>query len=219
MISKIRVGNYGVGNTYMKVKKCLLCEGKNNESHLIMKCPELAVARTSTNITEFIEKNRHLDDSHGHKLLRTFLDPSKDVRATLQSRIQDVVYILKTWDIKVKKLKDEDETFCYCKQSNDSQKPMVQCDKCSNWFHFSCTGLDSDFASLDEWYCKHCIVVVADCTRLCTCGDEFDPNKQTIMCRGTCKTLYHPECVGVDLGSLSEEYANNWKCTNCSNYD
>ena len=58
MISKIRAGNYGVGNTYMKVKKCVLCEGKNNESHLIMKCPELSLARVSTSIPKFIEKNK-----------------------------------------------------------------------------------------------------------------------------------------------------------------
>ena len=56
MISKIRAGNYGVGNTYKKVKKCILCEGKNNESHLIMKCPELAVARVSTNILILLKR-------------------------------------------------------------------------------------------------------------------------------------------------------------------
>ena len=215
MISKIRAGNYGVGNTYKKVKKCILCEGKNNESHLIMKCPELAVARVSTNIPEFIEKNKHLDDIDGHKLLRTFLDPSKDVRATLGSRVQEVVFILKTWEMKVNNLKGKDETFCYCKQTNDCQKPMVQCDKCSNWFHFECTGLDSDFASLDEWYCKHCDFIVTDSSRLCTCADEFDPNRQTIMCMGSCKALYHPECVGVDLGLMPTEDVNKWKCNEC----
>ena len=139
------------------------------------------------------------------------------MRSTLQSRVQDIVYILKTWDVKVKILNDEKETFCYCQQNNDSQKPMVQCDKCSEWFHFSCTGLDSDFASLDEWYCKHCEIVVADVARHCTCGDEFDPNKQTIKCRGPCGVLYHPECVGVDLETMSEEDGNNWECAECSN--
>ena len=173
IISRIRAGNYGVGNTYKKIKKCLLCEGKNNESHLIMKCPELAVVRNATRVNHFIDLNKQLNDDQGCKLLRKFLDPKTNIRVTLENRVQDIVYILKTWEVKVKTLQGEEETFCYCRQNNDAKRPMVQCDMCSDWFHFECAGLSNDFATLEEWFCQKCS------------RDSSDPSKESANAMST----------------------------------
>lgn len=45
---------------------------------------------------------------------------------------------------------DKEETlklFCICKRPDDQQRPMIQCDNCSNWFHFDCIGLNPVFLS------------------------------------------------------------------------
>ena len=206
-----------MGNTYKRIKKCILCDGKNNESHLIMKCPELAVVRNATNIYDFIERNKQINDDEGHKLLKEFLNPKKNIRATLEIRVQDIAHILKSWEAKVKTLEGGDETMCYCKSTNVIKRPMVQCDMCSDWFHFECAGLGHDFASLDEWFCQKCVRDTSDLSKLCTCADEFDPGRETIMCKGQCKALYHPECVGIDLTNMPVENINKWMCINCVN--
>ncbi len=34
------------------------------------------------------------------------------------------------------------ELFCVCRMPDDGVRPMIQCDSCSDWFHFDCVGID-----------------------------------------------------------------------------
>lgn len=34
------------------------------------------------------------------------------------------------------------QQFCICKGPDDGIRSMIQCDKCENWFHFDCVGID-----------------------------------------------------------------------------
>ncbi|KAJ8663629.1 hypothetical protein O0I10_000875 [Lichtheimia ornata] len=46
--------------------------------------------------------------------------------------------------------------YCIC-QKPYTGDPMVQCDKCSNWFHCACVDLDPDEADdIDTWMCNEC---------------------------------------------------------------
>ncbi|SCV72176.1 BQ2448_4870 [Microbotryum intermedium] len=42
--------------------------------------------------------------------------------------------------------------YCIC-LGLAGEQPMIQCDHCSNWFHFSCVGIDDDTAAMIESYC------------------------------------------------------------------
>ena len=48
------------------------------------------------------------------------------------------------------------QSFCYCKRkATDS---MVQCERCNEWYHFSCLGLsDQDVDNIDHFYCNECL--------------------------------------------------------------
>ncbi|KAJ1562317.1 hypothetical protein HK096_011402 [Nowakowskiella sp. JEL0078] len=53
------------------------------------------------------------------------------------------------------------ELYCICKQPFDERKPMIGCDFCEDWFHFSCVGLEADkVASIDKYACPGCEVRV-----------------------------------------------------------
>lgn len=43
------------------------------------------------------------------------------------------------------KLKEEinkEPIFCICKKPDDNTRPMIECESCSDWFHFDCIGLN-----------------------------------------------------------------------------
>ena len=77
-ISKIRAGNFGVGNTFEGIKDCQLCgaTNMNHESHIIIKCKNLKEVREATDVAEFCRNNANLDNDSGHIILRTYLDQS-----------------------------------------------------------------------------------------------------------------------------------------------
>jgi hypothetical protein len=119
LISKVRAGNYGVGNTYMKIKNCQLCGvvNMNHESHLIMKCEELKEGRCTTDIGQFNEGSPTEDDISGHRALRNYLDPKNKLVETLAKRAQYIQHILKTWEKKVNEMPGtKPKTYCHCKQ-------------------------------------------------------------------------------------------------------
>ncbi|XP_058817217.1 uncharacterized protein LOC131680521 [Topomyia yanbarensis] len=45
---------------------------------------------------------------------------------------------------------------CVACQRPDSDDNLVACDKCSNWWHFSCAGV-TDSVKLVKWMCRHCL--------------------------------------------------------------
>ena len=46
--------------------------------------------------------------------------------------------------------------FCVCQLPESYDSNMIQCDKCSLWYHFKCMNLHSDSTVPDTWYCSTC---------------------------------------------------------------
>ena len=47
--------------------------------------------------------------------------------------------------------------YCICKQPNDSNKPMIGCDFCKNWYHFACLKLDPlKTKAIKKYKCPMC---------------------------------------------------------------
>jgi hypothetical protein len=44
-------------------------------------------------------------------------------------------------DRELDKLKEYSKPYCLCRRAYDEQIPMLECDKCGEWFHFECVGL------------------------------------------------------------------------------
>ncbi|GAA5820104.1 hypothetical protein JCM11251_005482 [Rhodosporidiobolus azoricus] len=57
--------------------------------------------------------------------------------------------------------------YCVCLGYDTGEQPMIQCEHCSNWFHFSCVGLTDEIASKIEAYsCDMCEQMGMGSTRL-----------------------------------------------------
>ncbi|GAA5885960.1 hypothetical protein JCM6882_004214 [Rhodosporidiobolus microsporus] len=57
--------------------------------------------------------------------------------------------------------------YCVCLGYDTGEQPMIQCEHCSNWFHFSCVGLTDSVASKIEAYsCDMCEQMGMGSTRL-----------------------------------------------------
>ena len=48
---------------------------------------------------------------------------------------------------------DDNTLYCICKNKGDGN--MIMCDKCQNWFHFKCIGLDEN-SNPNEFFCQAC---------------------------------------------------------------
>ena len=213
MASKIRAGNFGMGNTYMRVKNCILCgkENMNHESHILMKCEGLDLLRRTTDIPEFLLKQHSDDSESGHNALRKYMDPRTDTITTLSKRTQFAQSLLKAWEREFdKQFGKNAATYCYCKDTLWGK--MIGCDGCQDWFHLPCAGLDEDFASLDDWYCKFCSAAQVN-EEICICNAYQDPTRSTIKCMGQCEVEYHPECLGLDDDVLAS--SASWRCGLC----
>jgi len=47
---------------------------------------------------------------------------------------------------------EDKEVYCICRQRNDPTKPMVQCETCEDWFHFTCVK----YKSSAVFHCPDC---------------------------------------------------------------
>ncbi|BGP48332.1 Transcription factor bye1 [Rhodotorula kratochvilovae] len=57
--------------------------------------------------------------------------------------------------------------YCVCLGYDTGEQPMIQCEHCSNWFHFSCVSLTDDIAGKIEAYsCDMCEQMGMGATRL-----------------------------------------------------
>ena len=44
--------------------------------------------------------------------------------------------------------------YCICHMPNDNDSEMICCDKCGQWYHSMCVGVDtSKCTASDKWFC------------------------------------------------------------------
>ena len=169
----------------------------NHESHIIIKCNSLKQIRDTTDIASFLAKQDGSQDTTGHRTSKTYLDPKVKISETLIERVNTIEYIMKAVP----------KTYCYCKLRASGS--MVQCDDCMDWFHYRCANLDENFMSLEDWFCRNCQdmpTIVMDC-----CNTQRDDSRISMRCRGNCKRVFHPDCLGLDPDNVDPA----WKCTDC----
>ncbi|GAA5850433.1 hypothetical protein JCM8547_001873 [Rhodosporidiobolus lusitaniae] len=57
--------------------------------------------------------------------------------------------------------------YCVCLGYDTGEQPMIQCEHCSNWFHFSCVGLNDELsAKIEAYSCDMCEQMGMGPTRL-----------------------------------------------------
>jgi len=64
------------------------------------------------------------------------------------------------------------QLYCLCRRpgSDDDDEPMVQCDKCADWFHAECVGIDDEeMDELDDYKCPRCAKDYEFASALPTC--------------------------------------------------
>ena len=53
--------------------------------------------------------------------------------------------------------RSQDPLYCICRTPNDSNKPMIGCDFCKEWYHFTCVKVDpTKSRSLKKYKCPIC---------------------------------------------------------------
>lgn len=56
---------------------------------------------------------------------------------------------------------DPSALYCICRKPYQKKNPMIMCDKCQDWFHFSCVGLNADEADkMTAYDCPVCLGLV-----------------------------------------------------------
>lgn len=108
--------------------------------------------------------------SFGHVLLMQYCDVVLVVSVwyVILGRLQDgVVSIWLVYVIFEQALKRRSLLYCICRKPYDKQQAMIACDRCGEWYHYSCLNLpepeseDSDESSLiqhdgGEFVCPDC---------------------------------------------------------------
>ena len=50
-------------------------------------------------------------------------------------------------------LEEENKDYCFCKENKD--EPMIMCEQCLNWFHYSCVNV-KEGNEPENYYCPSC---------------------------------------------------------------
>lgn len=53
-------------------------------------------------------------------------------------------------DRELEKLAEYSKPYCLCRRTYDEQIPMLECDSCSEWYHFGCVGLKAPGSGNDD---------------------------------------------------------------------
>lgn len=50
------------------------------------------------------------------------------------------------------------QLYCTCRKEYDGKEFMIECERCKEWFHGKCIGLNENDELLDEKYhCRDCV--------------------------------------------------------------
>ncbi|GAA5874692.1 hypothetical protein JCM16303_002953 [Sporobolomyces ruberrimus] len=102
---------------------------------------------------------------------------------------------------------DEDDQpdltlYCVCLGYDTGEQPMIQCEHCTNWFHFGCIGISEEIAGQIEGYaCEMCQQMDAGTTRMLAGATVPPPSASTSNLVGA-SAVTHSE--GQDLDNESQ---------------
>ena len=46
--------------------------------------------------------------------------------------------------------------YCHCGMPETYDSMMLKCEKCNEWFHYRCIGLQPELCAQTDWYCRDC---------------------------------------------------------------
>ena len=153
--TKLIPKNYHGTNTL--IKKKLMRKHKLNpmdqisKSNISLPVEELSNTKEipQTNL-EAIEINESNKEDRG-KAIGKSLRPKRTIKRS-NNFGDDFIYSYDTIKLPKKKHKPEKRhikratigKFCVCKGIDDGIRPMIQCENCSDWFHFECVHIPKD---------------------------------------------------------------------------
>jgi COMPASS component SPP1 len=61
-------------------------------------------------------------------------------------------------DGEVEGVEEDDKLYCICKTRYDEEKVMIACDRCDEWFHTQCVGMqEAEVELVDQFICSGCV--------------------------------------------------------------
>ena len=76
----------------------------------------------------------------------------------LKRRMSPFPHTEVTTVIKSMRARDDIEVHCHCRMPELKDVPMIECTKCTKWFHADCEAVTKQILddSQVEWFCRYC---------------------------------------------------------------
>ena len=118
-----------------------------------------------------------------------------------------------------------DKKYCYCKYGESGI--MINCDKCSEWFHDECLGLsESEISNIEQFFCNECLninselhvvyrkplKITAHQNDLLYCYCRESEYGHMVEC-GKCRDWFHSDCTELSEHEIKLVYI--FFCVNC----
>lgn len=121
-------------------------------------------------------------------------------------------------------LDDCDNKIYYCPEcgKEDDGTPMIGCDNCDNWFHWTCVGIKQEPDENEDWYCAPCQTILIDHPKSSESEDfslkstgtsQFPSKNQQKLPKIYIKTEKKEEEEEID-GPVVKQELNCQKCEN-----
>ena len=164
----ITLSNIGQPDGTVNIYDSLNLTPKQDVVHTIAKYLHTPQKQITMNIMNVVKQTNGYDCGVYAIVFATSLangiDPTKLQYKTLRSHLRNCIkegYLSqfpssdiprKTTILKAKKV----DVFCICRQPIDkSERTMLACDKCNEWFHLDCLKMEK-VPRKRKWYCEKC---------------------------------------------------------------
>lgn len=114
-----------------------------------------------------------------------------------------------------KRAESHDDKFsCAACSQPDAADDMVACDKCGQWYHYSCANVDPSITE-KEFFCRSCKITppprVENNTTACVKCKQACIESEVTKCK-KCSCTFHIICAAA---STNGEVSNEWSCARC----
>ena len=178
--------------------------------------------------------------------LTPVLQPKKDKKQSSDEEVSDFKQKIKESKPPKKEREEEEEEdeeyICPQCEKPDDGTPMIQCDKCDQWYHWQCVGILTEPKADSNWMCTRCkkkkqsLAMVAPkpvvaqkslstspivpLTKYEATGSQWQcptchmivDNNKPSICCDDCDNWYHWHCVGI---SVAPDEDDSWFCHPC----